>query len=42
MLCALVSISALASDKSRTVAARAATLEKEYNAGNLAARQVRR
>jgi ketosteroid isomerase-like protein len=36
MLCALVSIQALAADKS-DVAARAATWEKEYNAGNLAA-----
>jgi len=36
MLCALVSIPALAADKS-DVAARAATWEKEYNAGNLAA-----
>jgi len=36
MLCALVSMQALAADKS-DVAARAATWEKEYNAGNLAA-----
>src|ERR1700688_1722940 len=36
MLCALVSIPALAADKS-DVAARAATWEEEYNAGNLAA-----
>ncbi|MGA8541140.1 MAG: DUF4440 domain-containing protein [Terriglobales bacterium] len=36
MLCALVSMPALATDKS-DVAARAATWEKEYNADNLAA-----
>jgi ketosteroid isomerase-like protein len=35
MLCALISIQALAADKS-DVAARAATWEKEYNADNLA------
>lgn len=36
MLCAFASLSALAEDKS-DVAARAATWEKEYNAGNLEA-----